>query len=67
MYNNNNKAASTDLRTFYSPGISCLNLGLYNYNLSFRIVLFNEKSNGNSSRKVNALTTSANYEGASLL
>lgn len=68
MANNNNQRTntSTQIRNFYSDGMSYLNVSFFNTNLSFRFYPFISKDNiGRSTYDMkNGLNTTVNYEGA---
>lgn len=69
MSNNNQKqqtVTSTQIRNFYSDGISYLNVSFFNTNLSFKFYPFIRKDNiGKSEYDLkNGINTTVNFEGA---
>jgi hypothetical protein len=69
MANQKSPATSTQIRTLYSNGISCLTIKFFNTNLSFGFQPFSGKDqNGfNQFNKDKTITTTVNYEGAATL
>ena len=63
---NNRTQTSTQIRNFYSEGMSYLNMKFYNTNLSFQFYPFTGKDqNGRSTYDTkNGETTTVNFEGA---
>ena len=69
MGKNYKKAVGTYIRTLYSKGFSSLMMSFYNTNLSFCFARYTGDNNAGLSQydKKNLVTTTINYEGASLL